>query len=293
MFDYNKRINEVKNFIKIIENNNLECEYINILLLKELPFKDTDNIYEEMKEISNILKIQINSYYELLMCMISCSFKNNAYDSWIASWLASWLNKYNLSERSFFLDQPGSWLIGKKSNNKLEPFEKIEKYLKENFNNEILEYEKQLIGDFGEYKVMEFLKQKDFIDTDWVSKTIGDGLGYDIVTTNKETNRRDYVEVKTSIRGNLSTLLSKNETSKLDTINSNKFDEHFHIVFVPLYLSQDNNITNDIIDLAYVKDSNRDYEIFPNPNNNAPYIKFIPLNEEKDKCKVEIMKWYR
>lgn len=91
-------------------------------------------------------------------------------------------------------------LVNKSSKNE------VRKFTPHNANYAEREFRNRKLGELGEQFVIEFEKTRlcsigrdDLVnDIDWVSKTKGDGAGYDIRSFDGETDKEIFIEVKTT-----------------------------------------------------------------------------------------------
>ena len=102
------RKNEVKCFLEYYKNNISvhEYEYFDLNLLHLLPFRNCENLQEEINIFKNYLGIEIESFYDLII-----SICTKCYPDFDCSWIKDFLNKYKINDFSFQKEHR-HWLLG-------------------------------------------------------------------------------------------------------------------------------------------------------------------------------------
>lgn len=191
------RKNEVKCFLEYYKNNISfhEYEHFDFKLLYLLPFRNCENLQEEINIFKNYLGIEIESFYDLII-----SICTKCYPDFDCSWIKDFLNKYKINDFSFQKEHR-HWLLGgniKYTKADLKECEKdIIKYFVNEEKTDSQDELKEKIGFFSEHLVWRFLtKSKNYSNVYWVSQIVGDGLGYDFIAYNNKTKKTNYIEVK-------------------------------------------------------------------------------------------------
>ena len=89
------RKNEVKCFLEYYKNNISfhEYEHFDFKLLYLLPFRNCENLQEEINIFKNYLGIEIESFYDLII-----SICTKCYPDFDCSWIKDFLNKYKIND---------------------------------------------------------------------------------------------------------------------------------------------------------------------------------------------------
>ncbi len=228
------RKNEIKIFLEYYKNNSSlqKYEYFDYYLLYFLPFRNCENLQEEIDVFKNYFGIEIESYYGLIIFICT-----KYYPDFDCSWIRNFLNKYKINDFSFQKEHR-NWLLGGNIKYTFDDLYECQKDIIEYFVNEEKtdsnDNIKEKIGFFSEHLVHDYLDKCDnYSNICWVSQIVGDGLGYDFIAYNNKTNKTNYIEVK----GKTSTFditLSKNETRVLNKVNKNDLNEEYLVFCVPL-----------------------------------------------------------
>lgn len=268
-------INEIVRFFLLAQNIDTSIEYNNIYLLKNVPFRNCKNI----KNIMNSLKEKYNlifTDYASMLCIVIQKFYPNINSTWIVQWLKD----YNINENNIDIH----WLFGNTKIFSLEQIplivETLKKELKENNDPNV---RKILMGFYGEYLV--FNKLREFNPNayiEWVSRTVGDGLGYDIYYYDPISNIRCYIEVKSRL-GIGGPFLSEHETKVARKIMKKNDGQQYHIFVVPMSI-KDNEIDFDIIDI-YKNINHYEYYSFSNKD----YIIGNPADDQNSKLEILLL----
>lgn len=247
------RKNEVKCFLEYYKNNISvhEYEHFYFKLLYLLPFRNCENLQEEINIFKNYLGIEIENFYDLII-----SICTKCYPEFDCSWIKDFLNKYKINDFSFQKEHR-HWLLGgniKYTEADLKECEKdIIKYFVNEEKTDSHDELKEKIGFFSEHLVWRFLtKSKNYSNVYWVSQIVGDGLGYDFIAYNNKTKKTNYIEVK----GKTSTFditLSKNETRVLNKVNKNELNEEYLVYCVPIVFT-DVKFDYDILECYFDDD---------------------------------------
>ena len=226
-------------------------EYFDFNLLHLLPFRNCENLQEEINIFKNYLGIEIESFYDLII-----SICTKCYPDFDCSWIKDFLNKYKINDFSFQKEHR-HWLLGgniKYTEADLKECEKdIIKYFANEEKTDSYDELKEKIGFFSEHLVWQFLnKSENYSNVCWVSQIVGDGLGYDFIAYNNKTKKINYIEVK----GKTSTFditLSKNETRVLNKVNKNELNEEYLVFCVPIVFT-DTEFDFDILECYFDDD---------------------------------------
>lgn len=277
------RKNEVKCFLEYYKNNISvhEYEYFDFNLLHLLPFRNCENLQEEINIFKNYLGIEIESFYDLII-----SICTKCYPDFDCSWIKDFLNKYKINDFSFQKEHR-HWLLGgniKYTEADLKECEKdIIKYFANEEKTDSHDELKEKIGFFSEYLVCCFLNNSEnYSNVYWVSQIVGDGLGYDFIAYNNKTKKTNYIEVK----GKTSTFditLSKNETRVLNKVNKNELNEEYLVFCVPLVF------TNGVFDYdileCYIDDDKPENNRKTSLITGESYLMLESLNEQAEQKK--------
>lgn len=269
-----KRKEEVFKFIHMKEGLDLRYDYAKALLIEALPFRDTTALYSEMALFSQRYGRNIMSYCDLITCICAEVFPQ--YDS---RWIKDLLDYYGISNISFAKN--GSWLLGKNIEFTENDISAFGEYLKSIFYTALNEKEnKRKLGYYAEYLVKEYLASNPgkYSCFKWVPQEIGDGFGYDFFAFNEETNKWEYIEVKTKSSG-FDSVLSPNETRKMSAINGNDLNEEYAIFIVPIVLNGD-HFEYDII--KYSSDGENEKTICRSLFTGLDHIVFYSLDAQKE-----------
>lgn len=272
----NKRLTEVLKFINYKEEFDFRYDIVKSYLIKILPFRDTDDLYKEMAVFSQRYGRNITQYSDLIASMCDEVLPKYNYN-----WIAPFLDTYGIDNYSFYKD--GSWLLGHNirfSENQI-PF--YENHLKSIFQTSLCD-NIELLGYYAEYLTNKYLlsNSNKYSSVEWVSQTIGDGLGYDFVAYNKKTDKWNYIEVK-SKASDYDASLSYNESRKLYNINSNNLSEEYLVFLVPIKLKED-YFDYDILEY-YVDDNNSKNNRFESLITNENYIIINSLDAQNEDIK--------
>lgn len=277
------RKNEVKCFLEYYKNNISvhEYEHFDFKLLYLLPFRNCENLQEEINIFKNYLGIEIENFYDLII-----SICTKCYPEFDCSWIKDFLNKYKINDFSFQKEHR-HWLLGgniKYTEADLKECEKdIIKYFVNEEKTDSHDELKEKIGFFSEHLVWRFLtKSKNYSNVYWVSQIVGDGLGYDFIAYNNKTKKTNYIEVK----GKTSTFditLSKNETRVLNKVNKNELNEEYLVYCVPIVFA-DVKFDYDILECYFDDDkpeNNRKTSLITGES----YLMLESLNEQAEQKK--------
>lgn len=277
------RKNEVKCFLEYYKNNISfhEYEHFDFKLLYLLPFRNCENLQEEINIFKNYLGIEIESFYDLII-----SICTKCYPEFDCSWIKDFLNKYKINDFSFQKEHR-HWLLGgniKYTEADLKECEKdIIKYFVNEEKTDSHDELKEKIGFFSEHLVWRFLtKSKNYSNVYWVSQIVGDGLGYDFIAYNNKTKKTNYIEVK----GKTSTFditLSKNETRVLNKVNKKELNEEYLVYCVPIVFT-DVKFDYDILECYFDDDkpeNNRKTSLITGES----YLMLESLNEQAEQKK--------
>ncbi len=285
------RKNEVKCFLEYYKNNISvhEYEHFDFKLLYLLPFRNCENLQEEINIFKNYLGIEIENFYDLII-----SICTKCYPEFDCSWIKDFLNKYKINDFSFQKEHR-HWLLGgniKYTEADLKECEKdIIKYFVNEEKTDSHDELKEKIGFFSEHLVWRFLtKSKNYSNVYWVSQIVGDGLGYDFIAYNNKTKKTNYIEVK----GKTSTFditLSKNETRVLNKVNKNELNEEYLVYCVPIVFA-DVKFDYDILECYFDDDkpeNNRKTSLITGES----YLMLESLNEQAEQKKMAEGKPYQ
>lgn len=272
----NKRLNEVHSFINYKEKYDFRYDIVKAYLIKLLPFRDTDNLYNEMLLFSQRYGKNITKYSDLIKYMCNEIAPHHNYN-----WIEPFLNNYGIDSYSF--SENGSWLLGHNVQFYESKVQFYENYLKRQFQTSLSDNIK-VLGYYAEYLTYKYLlsNPNKYSNVDWVSQTIGDGLGYDFIAYNKNTSKWNYIEVKSKV-STFDTTLSENESKKLFDINTNNLDEDYLLFLLPIQLIDD-HFDYDILE-CYIDDNNDKNSRFESLITSDSYIIFNSLDAQKEELK--------
>ena len=172
-----KRKNELIRFIKFKEEHDFRYDVVKALLIELLPFRDSQKLDDEMMMFSHRYGKVITKLSDLLVSM--CAEFCPQHDS---SWIKDFLDTYRINSYSFQKNE--SWLLGNNVKYKEEKIPLYDEILKKVFFTSLND-NKGLLGYYAEYLVKVYLAShpEKYSYYKWVSQDIGDGLGYDLLTT--------------------------------------------------------------------------------------------------------------
>lgn len=261
-----KRKREVVNFVDLLNKIFPNKELRKILLFNNIPFKDSEDVYEEAAMMSGYFKEDIQTFRRLITKMYQLT------------------DNYNLQmeieiDRFCYENNVGLELLCSDfriGGNKQHPYrtkEEEEMILMKLFYNTKSVERNYAMGHYAEYLVYEELCNNPVNEVYWISKLLGDGYGYDFMVKNKITNHYDFIEVKGTNRST-EVILSDNEAAIFKEINENNEDTSYHVYIVPMTEA----LTYDIIDVYY-DDGNLTYS----SKSCKQYMQVEPTAEDKYK----------
>ncbi len=282
-----KRSKEVHNFCNILANNNIEYSERDAHTFKNLPFKTSKNIELECYLISQLFGLKENRYDALIYSFISIM---PAPKEDIKKW-ESYFNifmEYENINFSSFTDNPkiNPQNIYPSDKEIEENFEKAKHLYARGYNNLTEEEKTFYSASVGMYfekvacqQEWEYLcaagrpdlAQRIF----WVSRYVGDGFGYDVLSFDPETETPKLIEVKGTLSPNLiyEVTLSYNEFKKIQNENLNSFIYRY-------YLSED-KIGRYIL----TSQTNNELKIIDENNAEFNYDKEAAKSKQKVKIK--------
>lgn len=224
-----KNINKVKELVNISKNEYITDQYRKVLLCKNLIYHNDNNINDRSR-----LEFKLAN-----MFIFKRKFQDLNYDE-VIKFYSNQLNVdmvlARLTEYNLLLNMNDSRIFGIEG----IPY-KDEKTIISNYcNNQTLGYNGEpfntINGRYGEYLVFNELRKDNNNINLWVSKDVGDGFGYDMMSVSKNTYQTKMIEVKTTITDNIDPRwLSYNEENILyclsyDFCNNERYDYELKVV---------------------------------------------------------------
>ena len=203
----NKRLSEIKTFNEILISNDYKLQQQYVLLYKNIPYRDSKKIEIESYLISKEFNYNISSYDDLLLFFqyLLNSDNNILYNqrSFVFNEkidFSSFQNNSKIKQRNIYPSddeivsnfEVAKMLYGKGYKNLTED--------EKNFYNQAvgMYFEREVYN--YEYNYLCGKKRSDLAKKMiWVSKDVGDGFGYDILSFNPETEKEKLIEVKGSL----------------------------------------------------------------------------------------------
>ena len=267
---YRKRVWEIERFFLFLINNNIEYQLNIVILFSYLPFRDSKNMFDEIRELSKYKNYKecdyfsfiLRTYYEYNPNNINIAFEK----------LKSFVDKVKFNPLNFNTD----WRLGNNTKLITTDFNTSMQEFIDTYNLQTDE-RKQKVGQFAEHLVYKrYIEDTENYKVLWISKELGDGFGYDMIVHDLKNDKYIMIEVK-GVTSRIEAILSKNESETFYKIKNNNLNEDYHIVIVPLSY-YNGNIDYDIINVYY-ENENLKHDSYKNKS----YIQIVPLEEDRYK----------
>lgn len=269
----NKRAKECELYSKTVLEPKSNDLFQEVLEFERLPFRYSKNPLVDEKIIRNIVGIECD--YPTMIQLLSV----NSNCPKLGEIFYNTLHQFEVTY-SDFGNRPKMGWIEKMPNSDKEIYDKF-LIAKDNYYKTGELGDSKSIGDYAELKYYKFLNKnrKPNERLLWVSRFLGDGFGYDIMSYNTKTKEVVLYEIKGSVSlGNSTKIeLSERETAMFKFSKENNIEYHM----VKVFFKDDEEKIYDI----YYKDGKLDRNII---NDRERYL-ILPSDENARKLTYELL----
>ncbi len=282
-----RRVDEVEYFCAILANENMEYHERTAHAFKNLPFRTSKNIEMECYLLSKLFRLKTNNYFNLISIIIDEISKDQTDKNNWNLYFDIFMGQEDIDFSSFINNPKINSQNIYPSDEEIEKNFEIAKHLySKGYNNLTKEEQKFYSMSVGHYfeKIAcqeewdnlqkagrPDLAQRIF----WVSRYVGDGFGYDVLSFDPETEKPKLIEVKGTLSPYLidEIILSYNEFRYFN-------NENLNYRMYRYYLSED-TIKRYIL----IPQKNEELKITTEDGTEFSYNKEAYKNKEKVKIK--------
>ena len=270
----NKKSKECEFFSKTLLHPKENKLYQDVLEYERLPFRYSRNPEVDMKLLGTILDAKSFDYGQIIHLLSPREYSTKLSDA-----LYNFINAQGIFCEKFGEGPKIGW-VSKFPNNDIEICDNFEEE-KDLYNEEKNLSNPSAIGNYAELVFYKYLskKRKDNERLLWVSRFVGDGFGYDIMSYNTSNKEVKLYEVKGSVsQGNCIKIeLTEKESEMLKYAKENNIEYHM----VKLFLNNEERLYD-----VFCKDR---CHYLNKINDNKPRRVFVTSNENDKKLTYQII----